>query len=331
MRFVGWSLGLGSLLVLFGSPPAAAQSQPAMRWMPAHSSNYSVRSSRVIDRIVIHTVEGSEAGCISWFKNSRSNVSAHFVVAHSGRITRMVQDKNVAWHVRNYNSRSIGIENEGYAQRNTWTNAQYDALARLVAWLCTKYRIPVSRTGIKSHAELDPRRRSDPGPYFNWTRFLNLVRAKQSGGSTPTPPTRPAPKPPAPTPTGSARSVETTASTLNVRTSVWGRILGSVPRGAKFVLTGATSGSWRQIYYAGKRAWVHGSYLRGYGGSGQEVTASWLNVRTGGSTRYGRIGAVARGQRYVQLGSSGSWRRIQFDRRGGWAHGSYLVPVRLSR
>ena len=82
---VAAGLIVGSLLMLTGT--AEAQQAPAMRWMPAHSSNYSYRSSRTIDRIVIHTVEGSEAGCISWFKNSRSNVSAHYVVSHAGRIT----------------------------------------------------------------------------------------------------------------------------------------------------------------------------------------------------------------------------------------------------
>ena len=104
---------------------AAVAPAPPMRWVPAHSSNYSRRSARRPDLIVIHTIEGSEGGGISWFQNPAANVSAHYVVSRTGRVTRMVRDQDVAWHVVGYNERSIGIENEGYASRN-----RYDGFAK---------------------------------------------------------------------------------------------------------------------------------------------------------------------------------------------------------
>lgn len=304
-----------------------AQSKPSVTWLPAHSSNYSRRSSRSIRKIVIHTIEGAAGAGTSWFRNSRANVSAHYVVAHSGRITQMVQDRDVAWHVRNHNSDSIGIENEGYAQRNHWTSAQYTALARLVAYLCRQHRVPANRSGIKSHAELDPRRRSDPGPYFDWTGFLREVNALL-GGQTPAP-RRPSPQPAPPAPNMRGSGVQVTASRLNVRTGPYATILGAAPRGARYVLTGAVNGKWREIYFQGRRAWLHGDYVTGTSGTAYEVTAATLNVRTGASTRYRIQGRVARGQRYALASTSGSWRRIYYDHRTGWAHGNYLRALAL--
>jgi uncharacterized protein YraI len=59
--------------------------------------------------------------------------------------------------------------------------------------------------------------------------------------------------------------------------------------------------------------------------SGERVTASALNVRTGPSTAYGVMGLVRSGQVYVSTGSSGGWHKVWFDGRQGWCSGSYLA------
>lgn len=316
---------------------AYAAPAPAMQYRPAHPSNYTTRSSRRINMIVIHTTEGSESGAISWLQNRRSNVSAHYVVGLQGRITRMVSDKDAAWHVRGYNSNSIGIENVGYAHRNTWTNAQYNSLISLLRWLCDTYGVPKSRSAIRGHNELDPSRRSDPGPYFDWNR---VIRGIQGSSPRPTASAPPAPSgrgtpstrtTPPRTSTASARAIEVTTASLRVRSRAWGSILGSVNRGNRFVLTGRSSSGWYEIYWAGRKAWIHGSYLRTRSGSGVQVTAGGLNVRTGPSTSYWRLGAVLHNQRYVTDNRHGAWNRIWFDRRQAWAHGAWLRPVPLSR
>lgn len=311
-----WSL---ALLSIAGFQIAGAQSAPPMRFIPANSSNYSARSSRTIDRIVIHTIEGSEAGAISWFQNSRSRVSAHYIVSHAGRVTRMLRDSDVGYHARNWNGRSIGIENEGWAHRNTWTSAQMGRLADLTAYLCKRYNIPADRAHLVGHSEVPGNSKSDPGPHFNWSGFVSMVRTRLNGGTTPTPT-------PTPTPS-SATTYEVTASSLNVRTAAWGTKLGAISRGTKFVATGTRNGDWREIFYAGRKAWIHSGYVRGASATVQQVTASSLNVRTGASANNQRIGSVSNGQRYTQDSSSGSWRRIQFDGRKGWAHGNYLRQV----
>ena len=105
-----------------GSITLSTDYGPAV-WDPAASCNYS-SSTHGNDAIIIHTVEGSYAGCISWFKNCNADVSAQYVVAYDGRITQMVRENQTAWHVGCYNSRSIGIEHEGYASASSHPTAQ---------------------------------------------------------------------------------------------------------------------------------------------------------------------------------------------------------------
>lgn len=141
---------------------------------------YTRGRSRPIDMIIIHTTEGSYNGAISWFKSrdNRYRTSAHYVIRSSdGHITQMVREANTAHHVRRYNSRSIGLEHEAISAQPRWfTDAMYRSSARLVGHLCRKYNLPVDRTHIRSHAELDPGRRSDPGPHWDWDRYMELVR-----------------------------------------------------------------------------------------------------------------------------------------------------------
>ncbi|MDP6934638.1 MAG: hypothetical protein QGG40_17075, partial [Myxococcota bacterium] len=59
-----------------------ASSPLISQYVPASSSNYSdsSRSSGDIDMVVLHTVQGSYSGAISWFQNASSAVSSHYVV-----------------------------------------------------------------------------------------------------------------------------------------------------------------------------------------------------------------------------------------------------------
>jgi len=57
------------------------------------------REGNPIDFIVIHyTAGGSAKGTISWFKNPRARVSAHYLLARDGTIFQLVQDEDTAWH-----------------------------------------------------------------------------------------------------------------------------------------------------------------------------------------------------------------------------------------
>lgn len=159
--------------------PAAARFTQS----PHHSAGRST-----YEFVVIHTIQGSYSGCISWFLNPSSQVSANYVVRSSdGEITQMVRDSQAAWHAQCYNARSIGIEHEGFvSDPGRWyTPAMYTESAKLTRWLTDRYGIPRNRSRIIGHAEVAPTcntgRHTDPGGGWNWTHYMNLVN-----GTTPT-------------------------------------------------------------------------------------------------------------------------------------------------
>ncbi len=68
-----------------------------------------------------------------------------------------------------------------------------------------------------------------------------------------------------------------------------------------------------------------GSGATGRHFTGQRVTASVLNVRTGPSTANSIIGTVLHGQVYVSSRSESGWYKIWYDGREGWSYGGYLA------
>ncbi|MFI6499159.1 N-acetylmuramoyl-L-alanine amidase [Nonomuraea typhae] len=168
---------------------AMSPDYPPAAWVAANSGNYTAssrESSYNIDRVIIHVTQGSYAGTISWFQNPSANVSAHYVIRSSdGAVTQMVRDKDVAWHAGNwsYNTRSIGIEHEGFVDNPSWfTDAMYRSSAALTAYLCNKYGIPKTRTGIIGHNEVPGATHTDPGRYWDWNKYMQYVTG--GGGTT---------------------------------------------------------------------------------------------------------------------------------------------------
>lgn len=157
----------------------------AVGWVA--SPNYS--SGRTsYEFVLIHTMQGSYAGTKSWFQNSSSNVSSHYIVRSSdGQVTQMVEHRNTAWHAQCYNGRSIGIEHEGYVQdpARWYTDAMYRESAKLTRWIADRHGIPKTRSRIIGHVEV-PRTcntggHTDPGSGWNWTKYMQLIT-----GSAPT-------------------------------------------------------------------------------------------------------------------------------------------------
>lgn len=155
---------------------------PRAYWRGAHSSNYTNayrEKSYPINRIVVHVVQGTSASAINWFKNPSANVSAHYVVGSRGGIVQCVHHADVAWHAGNwrFNTRSISIEHEGWAgRRRTWTGRMYRASARLAAYCCKRHNIPVDRKHILGHREVPGSTHYCPGRYFDFARYLRLIR-----------------------------------------------------------------------------------------------------------------------------------------------------------
>lgn len=158
------------------------------QFVNASSSNYSdySRGPSDISYVVIHTVQGSYSGCISWFQNSSAQVSAHYVVRSSdGAVTQMVWEQDVAWHAGNwsYNLASVGIEHEGYVEDpGTWyTTAMYTGSAALTADIVSRNGISLDRSHIIGHVEVPGATHTDPGSGWDWSYYMSLV---EGGGGT---------------------------------------------------------------------------------------------------------------------------------------------------
>ena len=149
---------------------------------PANPNNYTQAYrpySNSINKIIIHVTQGSWSGAINWFQNPNSRVSAHYVVRSSdGFIGKTVLRKNIAWHAGNwgYNQTSIGIEHEGFVSNPKWfTEAMYDSSAKLSAYICKAYAIPIDRSHIIGHVEIPGTNHTDPGVYWDWAKYMNYI------------------------------------------------------------------------------------------------------------------------------------------------------------
>lgn len=158
-----------------------------------------------VHQIIVHATGGpfcergrvrfSPAGTVEGIKRffeRSSSVSIHYIVGPDGEVARSVPEDEVAFHPRDQNEDSIGIEliNAGDGEE-PYPQAQVDALVKLVASIRRRWNIPLS--AVKGHEDVDRstfvcggeevRRKQDPGPLFPWDRVRrNLeVAARQRG------------------------------------------------------------------------------------------------------------------------------------------------------
>ncbi|NJQ01578.1 N-acetylmuramoyl-L-alanine amidase [Streptomyces zingiberis] len=158
--------------------PVTARDYPSARWVPADPANYRKGRTARIDTVVVHVAQGTYEGTVSWFRDPSSQVSAHYVVRSSdGAVTQSVRDADTAYHARQANARSLGIEHEGWINDAKWfTDVMYRSSAALTAYLCETHGIPKDRAHIVGHGEVPGNDHTDPGPYWDWKRYMELVQ-----------------------------------------------------------------------------------------------------------------------------------------------------------
>jgi len=171
---------LGGLLI----PSRAALAElpagyPPLTFVPAAEGNYDVgRGGARITAIVIHETEAPYSSVVYWFRRPGSNASAHYLVrAWDGGITQFVAESDRAYHARSANAWTIGIEHEfGVRFGIGHTDVQYRSSAALACAIGHRYGIPLDRDHILGHNELPGNDHRDPGPFWNWTYYMSLVR-----------------------------------------------------------------------------------------------------------------------------------------------------------
>lgn len=110
-----------------------------------------------------------------------NRVSAHLVIDRTGAVTQFVNFDERAWHAgescfdgrSNCNDFAIGIELEG-TDTTAYTALQYDVLAAVARLLMARYPL-ITAGRIVGHSDVAPKRKTDPGPAFDWHRFHTLL------------------------------------------------------------------------------------------------------------------------------------------------------------
>jgi N-acetylmuramoyl-L-alanine amidase len=177
--------GVSSAVPASAAAPAVdylAVDYPGAEWIPASTSNYTVASrpsTYPVNIVVIHVTQEFYSDAIAIFQDPARKVSSHYLVrSGDGHIAQLVREKNVGWHAGNwnYNTRSIGIEHEGWVDQPQWfTSQMYAASAALTRSICDRYGIPKDRAHIIGHNEVPGATHTDPGPLWDWTRYLRLI------------------------------------------------------------------------------------------------------------------------------------------------------------
>lgn len=116
-----------------------------------------------------------------------------------------------------------------------------------------------------------------------------------------------------------------TASALNVRDSINGKILGTLPKGATVHIDYVKDG-WASIFWGDHGGWICMDYVKPkdlYG----VVTATALNVRDGASVNAPVLGIKYKGDK-VHIGfEQDGWYNIYFGDHGGWVSASYVKLI----
>lgn len=113
-------------------------------------------------------------------------VSAHLLIRRNGEIIQFVSFSQRAWHAGQScfrgkdrcNDFSIGIEMEG-SDSQPFTEAQYQALTDITRLLLDYYPA-LTEERITGHSDIAPDRKTDPGPYFDWSRYRSGIQVSPS-------------------------------------------------------------------------------------------------------------------------------------------------------
>jgi N-acetylmuramoyl-L-alanine amidase-like protein len=148
----------------------------------APSPNQDARNAPAIEGIVLHATadDGEESLSLSWLRSTKSRVSCHLLVNRAGRVTRLVGDRQRAWHAglswwkgtSDVNSITLGIEIANRNDGEPFTDAQYRRVASIVAHYCKQ---GLSLDDVVGHNQIAQGRKTDPLGW-NWNLFRAMVQ-----------------------------------------------------------------------------------------------------------------------------------------------------------
>ena len=136
--------------------------------------NFNLRKPNYV--IIHHTAQDSTAQTLKTFTQTKTQVSAHYVIGRDGRVFHMLSDYLRAWHagvarwggVTDINSVSVGIELDNNG-REPFAEAQLTSLLKILGYLKRSYNIPAAN--FIGHGDIAPTRKSDPSALFPWQKL----------------------------------------------------------------------------------------------------------------------------------------------------------------
>ena len=164
------------------------------------SPNFDERPDDNVDLLVIHNIslppgqfQGNhiedffcnrlDPGLHPYFETiADMRVSAHLLIRRDGQVIQFVPLNRRAWHAgvssfqgrESCNDYSIGIELEG-TDDLPYTEPQYRKLAE-VTELIRRHYPAITKQRITGHCNIAPKRKTDPGPAFDWADYLGRLK-----------------------------------------------------------------------------------------------------------------------------------------------------------
>lgn len=167
----------------------------------------SARNTKDVSLIVIHTTEGHDRPGIGdldalgdYFNNPAVQASSHVAIDGEGHSAQYVGDRRKAWTCAGFNSRSLNIEQIGFARftLKDWQRRrkQLDKCAWYIAYWSGKHGIPIRkgrvnsrtgevlRSGVVRHSDLGDvgGNHGDPGRGYPLRRVLRKARKIKANG-----------------------------------------------------------------------------------------------------------------------------------------------------
>ncbi|MFI2103655.1 N-acetylmuramoyl-L-alanine amidase [Isoptericola sp. NPDC019693] len=145
-----------------------------------------------IDYIVIHDTETAYEPSVRLVTDPTYLAWNYTLRSSDGHVANHLEPADVGWHAGNWymNMHSIGLEHEGWAGTSGWfTEAMYQSSAELVRYLAERYDVPLDRAHVIGHDQIPgilpgstKNVHWDPGPYWDWEHYFDLLGAPIGGG-----------------------------------------------------------------------------------------------------------------------------------------------------
>lgn len=159
-------------------------------WKPV-GNRWVGRGDEKVCAVCLHVAEGQRGSVFSWFSNSSSDASAHYLVNNDGTVWQFVSEEDTAWangqvqrpdrsigwladcvdRGQNPNRLTIAIETE----RRWWeplTVPQYQTLVALVRDILARHGLTASRETVIPHAAIDSVSRARCPGNIDWSRLF---------------------------------------------------------------------------------------------------------------------------------------------------------------